>query len=204
MAEDVKKWRKIDSSNRPHYLEENDSCLYYMDYQAHGGYSSSNSNNLINNFKREPKHKGHPAWAYKLEAANIFAKNLIALFADKEDLTIAFIPGSKITSDPEFDERFDLLKENLQKLKRSLRFEEPIMVKINREAAHQANARPKPTDIESTYQWIGFQEKPKKLILIDDVITTGAQFRAYKNLVHAHHSEIDVIGLFWGKTFWVN
>ena len=120
MAEDVKKWRKIDSSNRPHYIEENDRCFCYMDYQAHGGYTSSNSNNLINNFKREPKHKGQPAWTYKLEAANIFAKNLIALFADKEDLTIAFIPGSKIKGDPEFDERFDLLKENLQKLKPSL------------------------------------------------------------------------------------
>jgi hypothetical protein len=95
MAEDVKKWRKIDSSNRPHYLEENDRCFCYMDYQAHGGYTSSNSNSLINNFKREPKHKGQPAWTYKLEAANIFAKNLIALFADKEDLIIAFILAQK-------------------------------------------------------------------------------------------------------------
>jgi predicted amidophosphoribosyltransferase len=44
----------------------------------------------------------------------------------------------------------------------------------------------------------------QNLILIDDVITTGAQFRAYKNLVLAHHGDVEVIGLFWGKTFWIN
>lgn len=206
MAEEVKKWRSIDQTNRPIYLSESDKCYYYMDYQARGGHSSSNSNSLISNFKKDPRYKGQAPWRYKLDAVNLFAKNLIELFGNDRELMISFIPGSKKKDDLEYDERFDLLKEALLELNPRLKFEEPIVVKSSREATHVSDKRLKPAEIKETYNWQGFSGtvEAQHLILIDDVITTGAQFRAYSEMVLEHHENLDIYGIFWGKSFWLS
>ena len=199
------KWRLIDQTNRPYHLNENDKCCYFMDYQSRGAPSVSEANQRISNLKRSPKYKGQAPWNYKIGAVNIFANNLVSLFGQTQEYTVAFIPSSKKKDDSEYDERFDLLRNALAILASNLRIEEPIVTKLSRVATHLSSDRPKPNEIKETYQWNGFQNQPFEcLYLIDDVITTGAQFRAYKDLVLEHQPDLKILGVFWAKTFWPN
>ena len=57
-------------------------------------------------------------------------------------------------------------------------------------------------ELKKSFSWIGFPLKePDILIIIDDVITTGAQFRAYKEflLENIQKKPERIIGLFWAK-----
>jgi hypothetical protein len=195
-------WREIDATNRPHYLSHDDKCFFFMDYKARGGFNSSPANNRIDNFKKPPKHRGQAAWDYKLIAIGQFAQDLSILFQDNEELTIAFIPSSKPSNHPEYDERFDLLKDKLSSLRPKFRFVAPVKITSERSAAHLLESRSSPAFYKSIFEWVGLEPIPSSLILIDDVITTGAQFRAYKDFVLQHHPEVAVFGVFWGKTFW--
>ena len=98
-----------------------------------------------------------------------------------------------------------MLRNALAILAPNLRVEEPVVTKLSRVATHLSSDRPKPNEIKETYQWNGFQNQPNEyLYLVDDVITTGAQFRAYKDLVLEHHPDLKILGVFWAKTFWPN
>src|SRR5690606_487157 len=191
--------------NRPHYLIDNDICWYLMEYQAGKGYSASQANQLISNFKKDPKFKNHDSWKYKQGAAKTFADHLSKLFDPNHEFVIIFIPGSKMKGDQEYDERFDMLRANLISLNLKIRFEEPITVNTSRPSAHSSSNRPKPDEIKVTYQWNGFQTLPSDyVVLIDDVITSGSQFRAYSDTIIQNHPNLKVVGVFWAKTSWPN
>ena len=55
--------------------------------------------------------------------------------------------------------------------------------------------------IQSNYRWYGLKKNDvNKNILIDDVITSGSHFKAYKNFLSAHSPQSKVTGLFWALT----
>ncbi len=199
------KWQKIDKTayNRPHYLGDDDECWYLMEYQSGKGYSASPANQLVSNFKKDHKYRNQDSWKYKLSAVKTFAEHLSKLFDPNHEFVISFIPSSKKKGDPEYDERFEMLRDELLKLNLKIRFEEPITVKGSRASAHSSVSRPKPEEIKATYQWNGFQNPPSQyLILVDDVITSGSQFRGYSDIVIQNHPNLKVIGVFWAKTSW--
>jgi len=68
--------------------------------------------------------------------------------------------------------------------------------------AHKGGSR-KIEDIKSNTIWNGFINKPpSEVIIIDDVLTTGAHFRVCKDMINKYYPNIKVIGIFLALYTW--
>ena len=120
----------------------------------------------------------------------------------KENLsiTVTAIPNSKKTTDLEYDNRFEDLFKELVKSRPLLNIEWPIEVKETRQASHLSKKR-NPEDIKKNYIWKGFKNNMvKRLCVFDDVLTTGANFRAVSDFLRENGYEGKIIGGFWSRT----
>lgn len=183
--------------NPPSNLDLNqDTCYFAREFISGGGFAFG-TNQLIFNFKKGPEKKGTVEWSYKESAVKQFAAEL----PFKKPSTIAFIPTSKRRDDTRYDPRFDMLADELGLLCPFISIEEPIEIAASREAVHYQHGPRSVADYLTTYRWIGFRNQPvDRLIVVDDVLTSGAQFKAYKATVQKHCPELDVIGVFWSIT----
>ncbi len=197
-------WKRIEGNvwDLPQHLEVNDKCFYARDYISPGGYESSETNQLIFNFKKSIDKRDSPEWYYKKKAIQKFADELSLLIPDdKDDIVVTCIPSSKRTDDTDYDSRLEETLSCLKKKRPLITIEYPLKVLQTRCAAHSGGSRSIST-IYNNYEWVGFSTPPETVILIDDVITTGADFKACKRIILEHHSDISVIGIFWAKTVW--
>jgi hypothetical protein len=196
------RWKKIDADQSiPIYLTADDQCYYARDYIAQGSWTASPGNNLIKNFKKDVSRRNKPEWRYKLEAIDRFARDLRVLILD--GVTVAAIPSSKARSDPEYDSRMEDMLMVLKLLHPTLRIVEPFLAKTTLQAAHLGGPRT-PELIYRNLEWVELGEpiETKQIVLIDDVITTGAHFKACQRLLQENVARIEVFGVFWAKTVW--
>ena len=81
-------------------------------------------------------------------------------------------------------------------------FRELIIQAGSTEAVHEMRSRPGPSQIEALYQIdaeLADELKPN-VAIVDDVLTTGAHFRAAKSALSARFPEQKFIGLFLART----
>lgn len=117
--------------------------------------------------------------------------------------TITAIPGSKIKGQQEYNNRFEDLFNELKKT--NIKFFEEWAVKIKKDvkASHQGGDRT-PELIKSNYIWTGFKkEHPKILFVFDDIITTGAHFRAMSDFLRENKYKGYIVGLIWTRSIQV-
>lgn len=196
-------WKKIERvglENFPYYLEEGDKCYYARDYIAEGGYSASEANDLISNFKKPVDRKGLTEWQYKVQAINKFAIELRPLL--NENMIVTSIPSSKSKRDPEYDSRLEDVLTEAQRLKPDIVVEYPIALKRTTLAAHHGGTR-NPEEIYQSLKWKGLNARKRVIVLVDDVITSGAHFKACQRLIKENKPRISIIGIFWARTVWV-
>ena len=93
--------------------------------------------------------------------------------------------------------------EALKKIRPLLIVCEPISRAYSVESVHTLSERPKPDEIIRSLKWNGPCDG-QHLILIDDVITTGDQFKACQKLAQENSPSLSVIGVFWAKTIWTD
>jgi len=77
---------------------------------------------------------------------------------------------------------------------------EIIVQRDSYDASHLKNAgeRLRPRQLEELYQLVG--PRPKShVVLVDDVLTTGAHFIAAKNVIRAAYSGTNVYGFFMAR-----
>lgn len=196
-------WQQIEthwSQDPPVHLDADDECYRAREYVAHGGYSASEANQLIFNFKKPIDRKGKPEWRYKVKAARQFAQEIVEVVND--DVAIATIPTSKCPTDPAYDPRFDMLLEEISRLTSDLSITAPIVRETTIQPSHDGGDR-NAARIQAGLQWQGFDDAaPDILVLIDDVITTGSSFKACKSMVRSHYDDTMVVGLFWARCIW--
>lgn len=196
-------WKKIDRigvQNYPYCLTEEDACIFAKDYKPGGGFTASDDNNDISNFKKEMKHKNTPAWKYKLNAIKKFASD-INFIPNLSNYELCGIPPSKLHSHEEYDPRIKQTLEVLKVLNPDINVVELFGIKNNRQSAHTGGSR----NIAENYEnlvWRGIEVNSNNIILIDDVITSGSQFKACKQMIIENIPTATVYGLFWGKTSW--
>lgn len=201
-------WKKLSNvfNGRPYYLEEDDldKCYIAREYISHGKYDISDTNNLVKNFKMGCNVADNRV-KYRNNAINQFANDLLELFRsdDFKKQTIILIPSSKIKSDPEYDDRMDkvceILKENEDI---QIQIIEPIRRKQSRQARHTSDIR---RNIDTEYQeleWISNDtlSRGATVIILDDIITSGASFKACQKIIIEHWSDVNIIGVFWAVT----
>ncbi len=170
---------KVDAAAPDHwYLTASDECYFLGEYTAGTGYQGSPTNQLIFNLKKSVDRRGLPDWHYKGQAIREVATALRAAinheFLDK--ITFVPMPPSK----PPLDVR------------------ELIVQPASTQPAHGTDDRPAPQDIEALYQVdVALAHSPRDVILIvDDVLTTGAHFVAAKSMLTRQFPTTPVVGVF--------
>lgn len=190
--------RRLDHS----YLRAKDHCYFIGEYTARAGSSFSATNDLILNFKKGMDRQGRPEWGYKrraiLEAAEAMRTATAYLGWDRlKSMTFVPIPPSKAKGDPLYDDRLTQMLNEMYPNQR-LDIREIIVQRKSTEPAHSSDTRPSPQEIESWYEINGryVTPVPEHIVIVDDVLTTGAHFCAAKALLSSHFPRATMSGLF--------
>jgi hypothetical protein len=182
-----------------------DEVYFHGDYTARGGFACSPTNQLIANFKKKMDRRGKPEWRYKLgaiaQAAQIFAQTMRrdALLA----ATLVPMPPSKAIGDPMYDDR---MLQTLRALERAvgpgvrLDIRDMLHFPVSQVASHETSARPTPDQLYEAMairaDQVGDPSTVRQVWLFDDVLTTGAHFKAACRRVREVYPEARVLGWF--------
>lgn len=192
---------RIDDLTRSdhYYLAGDDQCVFLGEYTARKGFSFSATNQLIINFKKSVATRGQPQWRYKEKAIAEAATALRVSLTEKAlaEVTFVPIPPSKAKTDPLYDDR-------LVRTLRAVRSNPPIDVRelifqrASTTAVHESDDRPTPDAIASNYvvDTTLTTPAPKLIGLFDDVLTTGAHFKACQIVLRQTWPQIPIIGIF--------
>ena len=192
---------KIDDLIRPDhsYLTDSDACYFLGEYTARKGFAFSPSNSLVLNFKKSIATRGTAQWQYKeravQEAAVAFRSSIPDGFLNTA--TFVPIPPSKARSDPLYDDR-------VTRMLRAIRQSPPLDVRelilqiASTEAVHDRPVRPRPEDLAALYSIDPRlrQPVPTAIAICDDVLTTGAHYRAAVSILKQAFPHVPVVGLF--------
>lgn len=199
-----KLWQKLEcgpNGDWPIYLSADDICYFAREFISHGGYTAGVGNDVISNFKKQVSYKGTPSWKYKLAAIEQFAKELDMLIPD--NVYITSMPSSKTPDHPEYDPRLEQTLDKLKLIKPTINIVKPFANINSREALHQGGVTRTPELIYGNLKWLGLPTHIDNLIIIDDVLTTGSNFKACQRLLVENSPGTCLIGIFWAKTVWL-
>jgi predicted amidophosphoribosyltransferase len=175
-----------------YYLSAEDTCYYFGEFTARGGYSAGEINQLIFNYK-DPRANAR----YRAKAVSKVG-HLVGNIGNIADYTVVPIPPSKSKTDAEYDGRLCESLEITKTLVPELDFKEVVSQKESMTASHIAGVRPKPEELKSNYECDTdlLDQCQKNIIVFDDMLTAGAHFRAMSDLLKEGRSDLEVIGLF--------
>lgn len=183
------------------YLDSSDNCYFLREYIPRVGFSGGETNSLISNFKKSMDRKGRSEWSHKERAIKQLAKEFANALnpAWLKIATLVPIPPSKTKNNPLYDDRMTQVLRLIggyRGLDCDVR--ELIIQTVDMAAAHTTEERPHPGEIECNYlidESIATPE-PKTIGLFDDILTTGAHFRAAKNLLMNRFPTVPITGIF--------
>ena len=187
-------------THRDHYyIEKSDRCYFIGEYTARAGYQYSQTNNLIINLKKDVSKRGTPQWYYKEQDIKQAADAIRSVFCDDElsSVTLVPVPPSKARHDPAYDDR-------MLRILRLIRPNRPpdvreLVVQVrSMKAAHDSDDRPSPDDLDAVYtvREETAEPSPQALVIVDDVLTTGAHFKAVQRVLNRRFPRVPVVGLF--------
>ena len=184
------------------YLRRADVCRYLGEYTARKGASYSATNGLILDFKTAVS-RARPRNARMKEQAIADAAAALGRALDAsvaERAVFVPVPPSQARNDDGYDDR-------LTQMLRAVRPERPLDVRElivqtrSVEPAHRRSARLRASDIEELYRIDESLEAPGAglVIVVDDLLTSGAHFRAAQRVLSRRYADIDVAGLFLAR-----
>lgn len=181
-----------------YYLDSSDKCYYWFNYTAQKGYSYSECNELILNFKKDVDKKGSYEYRHKTNAIIKIANLLNNINQASIDKSIFVpIPPSKTKANPLYDDRMLVA---LQKglLPKNADIRELVYQTVDTDASHKSD---KKRDINALKSILSIDETLANnmrthIVLVDDVLTTGCHFKAVKSILQARFPDATIIGLF--------
>lgn len=174
-----------------------DACYYYGEYTAGQGYNYSLTNSLIYNLKKSPLDSHKPAYQYKMNDMQYVA-NKLSETIDPAKTTFIPIPSSKSKDHEAYDDRMVNILVRWKELDPSVDYRELITQKCTMTASHLNDQKRDPDELYSNYAF----EAPlavgchKNIIIIDDVLTTGAHYKAARRIITENIPGAQVCGVF--------
>ncbi len=190
------------------YLRPDDDCYYHGEYTVRQGYDFSTTNDLVINLKKGLEYKNGPAWKYKAQAIRTCADAFLGGVGSEwlSTVTLVPIPPSKAKSDPQYDDRILQILRALE-ASASVRCDvrELIIQRRSYDPSHSSSDRISPADLHQLYHLAPdlLEPQPVRVALVDDVLTTGAHFRAGKDLLLKQWPDAHVTGLFVARAVWL-
>ena len=181
------------------FLEESDSCYYLGEYTARRGYTFSETNNLIINLKKPLDRRDRPEWQYKeiaiLDAGKALSRALTQSCI--RSATFVPMPPSKSREDPLYDDRMIRVIRAIRPTGeidlREILYQESTMPSL-----HMSDSTRSPSRISAYYSIDEdlCEPCPSQIIVCDDVLTTGAHFKAAQSLLSERFPRIPIQGVF--------
>ncbi len=192
---------KIDDLSRPDhwYLTAKDDCYFLGEYTARKGFAFSATNRLVLNFKKSIETRGTAQWRYKDQAISQAAAAFRAAI-NEEWLNIATlvpIPPSKAKGDPLYDDRLLRMLKAIRPTP-ALDVRELVIQVMSTNPVHDQATRLRPEQLEANYILDDklMQPVPQAIGIFDDVLTTGAHYRAVSVMLQRAFPDVRIIGLF--------
>lgn len=200
-----KSWTLIDGVEGSYLLLADDDVCYYYLVRTSEGFRASKANSRIANFKKSPKYAGDPTvWRYKEREILNFADDVCGFLqnpriaeaiAAYEHPVIVPMPTSVPKDRPGHDDRLERLCRIVAGRIDGLGFEDPLDAREATAASHAGGTRSVEA-IKGNMVFRGFSATPDLVVLVDDVITTGAHYVACRDVVKRFAPDAQVIGLF--------
>ena len=192
------------------YLRRTDACHYIGEYTAGKGFAYSATNSLILDFKIPVSRAGRLDWPVKEKAiADAAAALRRTVPASWLDLAVFVpVPPSKAKVDDGYDDRLVRMLKAVRP-ERPLEVRELIVQTRSVEPSYRRSTRLRAADIEEMYRIDetveGEGEAPAAapgagvVVVVDDLLTSGAHFRAAQRTLSRRYPDIDVVGLFLAR-----
>ncbi len=193
--------RQIGEIERPDhsYLTPEHSCFYFGEYTARKNWAHSTTNGIVNNIKKRPNTRGTVQWRYKLRDIDRIGQLIRANLKPEALPSITFVPAppSKPPDDPAYDDR-------MLRLGRAIGGDVDVRSLLEtsqaRDPAHQSDDRPGPAVLAGGMHFCEDQLAAKpvgaQIILLDDVLVTGATFLACRQVLLGRFPQATVFGMF--------
>ena len=171
-----------------------DVCHFLGEYTARKGFAYSATNRLILDFKTSMSYVTREALIFKLAAIDTAAAVLRGAIHPNvlDQLVFVPMPPSKARGEVGYDDR-------LVRMLRAVRPGRPLDVREllvqtrTVEPSHRRSARPHVSEIAALYRI------DEALAVVDDLLTSGAHFRAAKLVLTRRFPDTEVVGLFLAR-----
>jgi predicted amidophosphoribosyltransferase len=204
---------KIDESTRKHHsnLDENDICYFFGEYLPRLGYNAGPVNSLVLNYKKPVNKRGTSEYKYKEQAIETVAEMIACLFmrklkdgrSVKDSFTIVPIPPSKEKIDPLYDDRLIRTLNFVKDSAGGLDVRDMLYMTQTMRPHHEYKKTEKRPTHDELYPILGIDSDLLKaplnqfVILFDDILTTGAHFKACQRVLREHMPDArPIVGLF--------
>lgn len=186
------------------FIRADDEIYFFYEYTSRSGYSFSPGNGMINNLKKDiikypPGSRPHD---YKLRAITDCAYFLGARLNSEwlAQAVVVPIPPSKSKDDPAYDDRMLRVARSIP-VRGGLADVRELITQngsLRKSSECEAGERPSIDELLAAYS---IDESlsvpiPTKIIILDDVLTTGRHFKAAKTLLSARFPQARIVGIF--------
>lgn len=203
-----KRWRKADIEDEffccPGHADK--EIYYARTYTPGKGFSHSETNNLISNFR-----KGKKASSACLYYRGLAIQQFVTEVSDflktgargARKFLLIPMPCSKHRAHSDYDDRIDVVAKKVAELCDNVRFF-PVLHAADMPTFHTSTVT---RSWQQIYRVLridpgisGTIEKDRTLLVLDDVTTSGAHFEGARVLLNETFPENDVMGIFWAKS----
>lgn len=156
-------------------------------------------NQLIYNLKKPVERRGQSDWVYKERAienaGTAFAATLPDWFINQAAMIA--MPPSKSRDDPRYDDRMERILQRLRGVK-PCDVRDLLIQNGSREIPAHEGDRPGPEALAQSYRIDerSIEPTPRIIGLFDDVLVTGASFKAAQSVLQARFPDSRIIGVY--------